>query len=401
MICDNITESGKTGYGDNCGTYLELCGTAGPVSAPMIRNCVPPSGGTGNIETVWLKNETSGCTPIDATVEQMMADPNVSDWKVILGATELYLNPGTIDKSTCYRRCTRREGCDMYTGEADPVYYVVTANCGNLLDCNDIVVSTGNGTIDIVYPGNFEQNAYQVFTESWQPTGISCIGSCGSNVSLPVTPGTYHVKVEYNTGSLFQICEVIHTVTVASYLLSNDQFNFETVKQEEFTELLWAHNKGAKVSDYVLERSLDGSNFEAIETQSSKGSASMELYTGYDLSPVIGDNYYRIKMDMLDGTVEYSEIKLVQFADLIDFSLFPNPANEFVKVNLETVVGRKDVKLSIFNSLGTELKTVEIDEVTSRYYTLDIRELKEGHYIIWMDIPNHKPQAKQMVVAKK
>ena len=31
---------------------------------------------------------------------------------------------------------------------------------------------------------------------------------------------------------------------------------------------------------------------------------------------------------------------------------------------------------------------------------MDIRELKEGHYIIWVNVPGHKPIAKQLVVGK-
>ncbi len=207
--------------------------------------------------------------------------------------------------------------------------------------------------------------------------------------------------------------EMNHTTEVVGWLVfgknttqglvlnSEPEIILEAVKGEEHTELFWVHNQGELVEHYILERSVDGQSFETISSISSKGGADNEMYLGYDFSPLTGNNFYKIKMEKTDGSVEYSETILVHFTDIVDFELFPNPANDFVKINLEKVIGSEDVTIELFNNLGIQMKKIEIDKVWSKYYQLDIRELHEGSYIIWLNVPERRPLAKQLIVGKK
>jgi hypothetical protein len=105
-------------------------------------------------------------------------------------------------------------------------------------------------------------------------------------------------------------------------------------------------------------------------------------------------------MEMLDGSVAYSDVKLIHFPDLPHLVLFPNPANNFVTANLEDLVGFEEVTITIYNGLGVAMKQFELDEVYSKYYQMDIRDLHEGHYIVWFEIPGRRSLAKQLVVGK-
>ena len=107
-----------------------------------------------------------------------------------------------------------------------------------------------------------------------------------------------------------------------------------------------------------------------------------------------------MRATLLDGTVGYSEAKMVHFDDVEDFTLFPNPANGFVNVNLETVIGKEDVTIQMFNNLGLKVKQFDLGEVSSRYYQMDIREVPEGHYIVWLNVPGKRAIAKTMVIGK-
>ena len=111
-------------------------------------------------------------------------------------------------------------------------------------------------------------------------------------------------------------------------------------------------------------------------------------------------NYYRLKMVDIDGSVLYSKVELINFPILVDYTLFPNPANGFVKANLESVIGAEHVTITIFNNLGLEIKQFQLDEVWSKYYQMDIRDIHEGHYIVWLNVPGKRPIAKQLVVGK-
>ncbi len=224
-----------------------------------------------------------------------------------------------------------------------------------------------------------------------------------------LTGGNVEIRVEEEQ---YFDSEMNHTTEAVGWLVfgtnssgnliadSRPDFQLETVKGEEHVELYWTHNEGFKIETYILQKSTNGIDFKLFSELQSKGGHTEKMYQGYDLSPALGDNFYRVMMVDLDGSFTYSEIKLIHFTDLVDFVLFPNPANDFVKINLEEVVGSENVTIQVFNNLGIQMKVFELDKIYSRYYQLDIRSLKEGHYIIWLNVPGRRPTARQLVVGK-
>jgi hypothetical protein len=242
----------------------------------------------------------------------------------------------------------------------------------------------------------------QIFSATWQQEH-NCFANCqGPTATYSVTAGTHYVYVKYYTAQYQLICEKNQTVNVVQALgsIQSENFQFEAIKHLEHTELRWAHKGDYLVSTYALERSADGMEFEEIYNVPSEQDASADVYEGYDLEPFTGFNHYRIRMDNVDGSVGYSEVKTVEFEDKIDFALFPNPANQFTNINLESIVGFKDVDIHIFNNAGVRMKQFHLDEVWGKYYQMDLRELHEGHYAVWVNIPGRRPRTLQLVIGR-
>ena len=179
-----------------------------------------------------------------------------------------------------------------------------------------------------------------------------------------------------------------------------ENLELEAVKEDEHAILYWSHNEGHLVTEYILEKSVDGHNFESVASVNSLGTERPEIYENYDLAPVTGNNFYRIKLMHLDGSTSYSSVVALYYADLVDFILFPNPANDFVKINLEEVIGMEEVQISVFNNLGILVQQTEIEKIYGKYFQMDIRQLKEGHYTVWLNVPGRKPVGKQLIVGK-
>lgn len=273
-------------------------------------------------------------------------------------------------------------------------------NTGGTGNCNNITITPGVGKITVSGLNGTPITSLQVFNSTWTQTLFSCFGGCNATEVVNVGAGTYNVLAKYYNSSWTPICEKSMTVTVASALLgSEESFKFEAVKHPEHAELNWVHSRGDLVTDYILEKSVDGNHFEPIADQVSEGTKRPEFYQGYDLEPALGDNFYRVRMELKDGEVAYSEVKTINFPDLVDFVLFPNPASDFVKVNLETEVG-EPVTITIYNNLGVLIKTFRVDEVYGKYYQMDIQELREGHYIVWINREGKRPVAKTLMVGK-
>ncbi|MBK9017471.1 MAG: hypothetical protein IPM82_27390 [Saprospiraceae bacterium] len=165
------------------------------------------------------------------------------------------------------------------------------------------------------------------------------------------------------SGQIFDHCDAGYKS--GQYLIGQSQgFTFEADKQLEHTSLYWSHDGGSFVNTYMVERSADGQNFETISEFDSRGGAANENYEDFDVAPLVGDNFYRIAIHRADGNIAYSEVKKLVFDDMVNYQLFPNPANGFVNVNLESVLG-KQAEIHIFNGLGLRVKELNWTRFTA------------------------------------
>ncbi len=428
--CQNVELGGYIGF-DNClGSYI-YCPLTDPM-LPIINNCGDPEGGVGDLEIVWLQS-TSSCLPPTTTFDSIAFDPH---WEVITGENSLSFTPIDVTQNTCYLRCVRREGCDVFI-ESNIISLTIDTDCLTFdrfgVSIGDRVWNdlNGDGVQDDDEPG-IENIWINLQDGSGNSLGWTNTDENGEYIFFGLSAGTYQLQfsaiafheitsqdnaADDDSDSdvtpasgltpIFTLIEGDHLRNVdcgfrlASQPLASspDHFNFEVVKGDEHTELYWTHDAGKDVVDYAIERSTNGGRYEEITIQPSLGGTAAELYTDFDIAPATGDNHYRVKLYYIDGTVGYSDPILVHFADLIDFTVFPNPASDFVKVNLESVVGRK-VDLQVINSFGIPVKIVELEQVYSKYYQIDLRDLKEGHYVLWVMPERHKAKAKQLIIGK-
>ncbi len=405
-VCDNVTLGGSIGFAPYCKAGLQYCPSDGPI--PTIISCVDPTGGgNGDLEIVWLRSRTGVCSYPTRTADEIMAglDPN---WEIIPNANGLSYTPTSVTQKTCYLRCARRPGCTTFV-ESNIISLSPSPDCGGPgPNCSNIVIE-GNrgGNINI---SQIDPNAYtivQIYDLTTWAEVFKCDGTCSTpNMTIALDPYSYYlVKVKYfqfENGFLNIVCEKNETIDFRASLEGHlgEQFNFEAVKQVDFTALMWTHNQGNLVANYVLEGSTDNIHFKTIDQQASDGSTGLKVYEGYDLEPSTGDNYYRLRMEMKDGSVVYSDVKLVNFPDLTNYVVFPNPANSFAKVNLEKIIGKQDVKMILFNDLGLEVKRFQLEEVYGKYYQMDLRDVKEGHYVLWINVPGRRAVAQQLVVGR-
>jgi hypothetical protein len=197
--------------------------------------------------------------------------------------------------------------------------------------------------------------------------------------------------------------EAVLTINIPSLnvLGSNEGFTFNVIPAGDYlTELIWTHNHGTEVKNYAVEHSADGQNFETLSVYEPIGKNGYQVYQTHDLEPISGNNFYRIRIENLDGTTVFSEVKSVYFLDVIDFSLFPNPANKFVKVNLEAILDFENIEIEIYNNLGVLVFEKDISKVNTPYNQLDLRGLQDGFYTVYLKIPNRKPIAKRLMIGR-
>lgn len=167
--------------------------------------------------------------------------------------------------------------------------------------------------------------------------------------------------------------------------------NFTANQQGKSSKLVWTTAAELNSKAFIIERSTDAVNYEAIGVIDAKGNSAVKnAYQYNDLAPVMSENnYYRLKMVDKNGKYEYSNIQIVSFMDnaqmnvSIATSVFPIPASTFVTFTIGNEINSEiDYKLyDITGNLINEAVNLAPGANNELKVNLD-PSLKSGFYII-------------------
>ncbi|MEM6317987.1 MAG: PKD domain-containing protein [Bacteroidota bacterium] len=177
------------------------------------------------------------------------------------------------------------------------------------------------------------------------------------------------------------------------------KLNFSAYPQQSRVVLEWATKTGYQNDYFMLEKSTDGTNFEALHRIENKDfSNEAAIYSDIDTSPSRGLNYYRIKQVYLNGAFDYTTVKKVAFhIDLKTIHMYPNPATDFLNINLGKVEG-KQVTVRIMNNYGQIVKSLELDEVKTPIVQLPINDIVNGLYQVLIKINGRRITSRKLIV---
>lgn len=174
------------------------------------------------------------------------------------------------------------------------------------------------------------------------------------------------------------------------------------VKQEGATaKLRWSTNSGEHCTQYGIERSADGFVWTPIaEQQNDEATDNFTTYRFTDLRPLPGLNFYRIVQLRTDGSLAFSNVQMLEFwDDLYEFKLFPNPAGDYVDVNLRSAEGRI-VRLLLVDRVGRLVKEMEVESAPLEPYRMDLTDVPEGWYVVWVQAEGRRARALKLVIGK-
>lgn len=165
---------------------------------------------------------------------------------------------------------------------------------------------------------------------------------------------------------------------------------FKGTKTEEGVKLNWATAAEMNSSHFIVERSLNGSDFEAIGQLQAKGnSTKIQNYAHLDAEALnLGATqlYYRLLQVDLDGTQEYSQVIVINLDEDLGMgahALMPNP---FTKELALVFTANKDVqvKIDMLNIKGELIfsKTINSEAGFSQINLDEAGDLAHGMYLV-------------------
>lgn len=149
-------------------------------------------------------------------------------------------------------------------------------------------------------------------------------------------------------------------------------------------ELNWSTQVEQNTALFTIERSRDGVNFTSLATHRAKGNTEIESFYNYmDLQPMSGINYYRLKIEDIDGKKMYSKVVTATIETYtLDATLYPNPATDFVKLAMNGLKGTS-IQYSIYNNLGRLITNRTMENTSSNLnVNIDLSSVPSGIYFI-------------------
>lgn len=279
-------------------------------------------------------------------------DQNSNDLGLLTGSTK---NAGNLEDGL------EHEVCISYNATT----HLLNVTLDGVSKLTNYNLSTGLGMDMSTYFGgttlNYTWSAGKYGANNMQtiaPTGVSIFGTAGHNFCNNTAP----VKLISFTGRMLN-----ETVLL----------NWSTAEEKD--------NK-----EFIIERSADGRNWQAIGTVPGNGTVQTVMFYDYtDYSPLAGVSYYRLKQVDIDAKFEYSKIVVVEKTTTHHIQLMPNPFDNEI-----TITSDRDGKVNVqlYDVLG---KMVYATNIENRNGIFTIHpELPAGTYIITVQTDNFVEQQK-------
>ena len=157
----------------------------------------------------------------------------------------------------------------------------------------------------------------------------------------------------------------VFTAWVASmYSLLPVELTYFKIRSADVHQITveWATATEKNLSHFVLEKSMNGVDFQILTTINGKGGYNAQRYSFTDSEIYHGRNYYRLKTVDIDGYVEVFNIVMAESTGERKFQLFPNPVKDN-KFNLSLNFSPSpDAKIEIFDNKGLLMYGAAIDQ---------------------------------------
>ncbi|MEM6318041.1 MAG: Kazal-type serine protease inhibitor domain-containing protein [Bacteroidota bacterium] len=260
------------------------------------------------------------------------------------------------------------------------------------VECGDFSVTYGNERItlssDVDKPYFFKIHDKN---DAWREV-FSCTESCSNNQTISLSVGDYQLKIYDTEWSL--VCE--QNIRLQSESAPNDLFNCgdATITYSEGT----VHLVGDQEKKYHL-KVVDANFKDAFACMWECGSEIIanNIPTGLYTVRVFDEEYALLCEEQIRLFGNKSDIRETTAA--LDFAVFPNPAQDYIFLNLGTEVDTKG-SLQIISPFGQIVETQTFDNSNGQQIRLDLSSYQNGLYYYSIQLPNRPLLSGKFMVNK-
>ena len=184
-----------------------------------------------------------------------------------------------------------------------------------------------------------------------------------------------------------------YRVLIESSPLSINLLSFGTkVTGNTAVQLLWESTGEANTPGFAVERSTDGftwKNIGVVETVKNSGKTEND-YSFTDSEAIKGKSFYRLKLININGTIKYSEVKLVTLYDVKDLLMMtPNPAKSNATLSVSSNLnGIADLVICDLQGKPVRKEKIKLVAGGNIVQLQNLDKLNNGNYIVQVVMGN-------------
>lgn len=222
----------------------------------------------------------------------------------------------------------------------------------------------------ISYTQELPYNSFITYTVL--STNSGTISGTFSSTNIPTGFGIQYTSTEVN---------------LTSNILPVEFARFKVQAQRSSILLDWQTASEANSKNFIVEHSIDGQTFVAVGEVPAAGNSDVLVdYNFIHEDPNIGTNYYRLRQQDLDGSFEYSVLRVLNYYNLDkDVTIYPNPTmgQVYIKNQSDKVLNLviRDLSGKIVyrrKDLNAGAVSIDLSDLPKSMYTLELSD--DGFY---------------------
>lgn len=208
----------------------------------------------------------------------------------------------------------------------------------------------------------------------WEREGASPVVAGGSTVTAGSLTSAYVTSF-----SPFTLADI----RLNGGSLPLDLLNFEAEKVAATAELTWQVANDRAGDRHCIQRSTNAQEFNTLGCIDATQDQATANYLFTDETPLSGDNYYRIAHTDIDGELNYSPIRVLNFESKDFVTIYPNPVQDILNVDFPQAT--EAINLEIVDALGRVVLFKVVDQ-TAKNIQINTSDLAAGHYVLRIKI---------------
>jgi GEVED domain/Secretion system C-terminal sorting domain len=389
--------------------------SAGVISGKIKMTVVNPPGEP--VGPVWVGNTGDGSEPFrpkcDLGDAPATYDPNPVS-PAVHERSELIRLGATWDKEWIKRGVTGSDDTDDGIGTVTIMSpggggYVAQVSAFNNSGSNATLIAwldyNGNGVFDaseantpITVPSSASA---QNFWLAWTSTPNTFVNGQYTYLRVRITGASAGMTTAHSTGYFTNGEVEDYRVLVDNFPLATKLLTFDAKRQDKSVNLEWKSAEETGIYAYVVERSRDNNNWEAIDTTTARNENGVFNYSLTDQHPLPGQSFYRLRLVESTGMNRFSAVKSVSFKMIpADILIAPIPAKDHVVLSFNAVISG-EVNLTLLNMQGRTIHaTKQMVSAGANQLTLQFPEgITSGTYMVRME-SGGEVMIKKIIVSK-